>query len=76
MTDLPCFLADDDPVVPDHEHDGPLPRRWIARIRNAGRPRCGRPRNGTDRACRTVVVLPGVACPHHDGIPAAWSAAR
>lgn len=74
MTNAPDFLADDDPAVPDHEHRGPLPHRWAARVRNAGRPRCGRPRNNTDRRCRALVLLPGDACAHHEGVPAAWGA--
>jgi hypothetical protein len=72
MTNDLDFLTDDDPGVPEHEQRGPLPRRWMTRVRNAGRPRCGRLRNDTDRRCRTLVLLPGEACPHHEGIPAGW----
>lgn len=65
-------MTNDHPGVPDHEHLGPLPVAWAQRVRNAFRPRCGRPRNGTDRPCRTRVLAPGDACLWHEGIPAAW----
>ena len=63
MTNSFGFLADDDPGVPEHERTGPLPRVWAQCVRNAFRPRCGRPRNGTDRPCRALVLLPGDAPP-------------
>lgn len=57
-----------------HEQTEPLPRSVAARVRDAFEPRCGRPRNGTDKPCRASVLLPGDACAWHVGIPTAWGA--
>lgn len=64
-----------DPLCRDvaHEQPGPLPRAVAARVRDAGRPRCGRRTNSTGRPCRVRVIAPGDACGAHALL---WDGAR